>query len=1746
MTRVGTFEDATPQELNKPAKTINNTRESLELVGDTELDPEQLQQLDSFNPPTHQSANVCIHALFHKQAATHPEREAVSAWNGQFTFATLDRLSSCLASHILNLGVAIEEFVPVCSEKSRWYPVALLGVLKAGAAFVPLDPSHPTQRLEETYRAVAARVVIATKATVEKVEFADTIVVIDDDDDAAVPGGGSTTLHPEPEVPCTSTAYAVFTSGTSGKPKGVVIEHRSLSTSVLANSAALNIHEKTRVFQFASHAFDASLLDIFAPLVMGGCVCIPSEAERKNNLAEACRRLNCTWSFLTPSLTRVLEPEDLGTLQTLVIGGEALREGDIEKWMPRMQCISGYGPTECTIGCMATTLQPGVRPDPSDLGRGVGVNCWVVDPDNHDRLSPPGEVGELLLEGPMVARGYFNDPVRTGDVFISPPAWHKMLRPRGDRMYKTGDLVVFDAANSAIRYVARKDTQIKLHGQRLDTGEVEHHIRSMLPSAVDVVVDMIHLADETSASILVAFLVLKSNSTAEHVTKAEWLEEPTDDLSNDVEVLKAKLSDLVPEYMIPSAFLPLVSMPLTNNGKGDRKLLRILAATLTRHDLRRYSGNYAVENSRPSRPIERKLQILWSKVLEIPVDEIGLQDGFFALGGTSVAAMKLAGLARKEGLELDIADLYGHPALENMAIRVRTVSRGSASQPFSLVPASEDYKQIVTVAIKQCGLNHELEIEDVYPCTPLQEGLISLAAKRPGSYIGVFRYEMPAKVNTNRFQSAWDALVDAHPILRTRFIQTSNGKIYQAVIRRPVALDVSSLDGEGLRSAKGSLACELGQSWIRAHLHNTESALQLPVFTLTVHHALSDGWGLPILLRDLEAAYNGHTLEERPFSPLIEYIGRTTTEREAYWKGRFTDVQSASFPSLPSPAYIPKSTEMHPICIPVDHRVASDYTLADKLKLAWGIILSLYTETADVVFGLTVSGRGAPVLGVEDMTGPAIATIPLRLNLDPEMTVKNSLQQLREFCIAAMPYEHIGLQNLRRLSQGSSKACDFQSHVVIQPEETGSDWMFSRKQDRSETGAFSSYAITLICQQRPGSIEIEATFDPHIIPNVQMDRVLRQLRHIMQVLSAGSEEARLCELDTICPEDWSRLKQWNTALPETVDICAHEWIRKRSLAQPKAPAVCAWDGSFTYGEMEQISSEMAAYLQEQGVGPNVFIPLFFEKSCWTSIAMLAVMKAGGAFILLDDSHPVQRLRGICDDAEAPFVITSEKNSPRAGQIAKFSIILGNSHRSWPQGQTEPTILDSRVKPRNALYAVFTSGSTGKPKGAVMSHQSWCTSAKANSVALSLRPTSRVFQFAAYAFDISIADHLLTFVAGGCVCIPSAKDREGDLVQIISSLEANWACLTPSVARIIEPRNVPSLKTLVLAGEPIAPEDISTWSSAVHLLNLYGPAECAILTTLNQNVNNPSDPNNVGPPTSAVCWVVDTKSVDKLVPIGIVGELVVESPIVGYGYLNNPTKTAASFVAPEAHPPWLRRFRRTEAAHSRLYRTGDLVQYAEDGTLRFIGRKDTQIKLRGQRIELGEVEYHLRRSFPDAAEVVAEVVVPNGDRSHGRKQPILTAFIRPREQNPQKPGPSLLQAQIATALITLRASLPTYMIPTAFLCVDSFPLSKSRKLDRGQLRSMAAALPREAYLDTPTLQKRAPSSSAEEVLHRLFADTLKIDPPQFGVDHDFFGLGGDSILAMGLVARARARSVDFTVADLFAHPTVGALARQVTQ
>ncbi|OGE47196.1 hypothetical protein PENARI_c056G11661 [Penicillium arizonense] len=619
-----------------------------------------------------------------------------------------------------------------------------------------------------------------------------------------------------------------------------------------------------------------------------------------------------------------------------------------------------------------------------------------------------------------------------------------------------------------------------------------------------------------------------------------------------------------------------------------------------------------------------------------------------------------------------------------------------------------------------------------------------------------------------------------------------------------------------------------------------------------------------------------------------------------------------------------------------------------------------------------------------------------------------------------------------------------------------------------------------------------------------------------------------------------QLINWNAIIPQRVDRCIHHIIQERCESQPNAPAVCSWDGSLTYGELELFSFLFASQLVAVGVKPGDYVPLCFDKCRWTVVAMLAVMKIGSAFTLLDPQHPLERLSTICSQLSATTIIVSPYRRDLGTKLAPTVIELDEF--SFLGAPVE--LMDNSsylVGADNIAFVLFTSGSTGQPKAVVISHSAFATGTACLSASMQLERTSRVLQFASYAFDVSTSDHLLTLLVGGCICVPSESERQTDLSEVMSNLQVNWVCLTPSVARIVPPERCPTLKTLVLGGEAISKVDIDMWGPHVQLIGIYGPSECAVASRVQPEFGPSTKPVNIGKKGCVACWVVDPQDHNRLVPIGAEGELLLQGPTISCGYLNDPERTAVAFVS---KPQWAT-YVRPELG-TRWYKTGDLVRYEDDGSLLYCGRKDMQVKLRGQRVELGEIEHLLWQYFNGASGILADVATLMG------RTPVLVAFICCSVEK-QRTSPCELFLQptpefhenAKAALYSLHQSLPSYMVPSFIMNITCIPRSPTGKADRRSLREaigkLSVAQLRE-YCGQPP--KIFPTSEKEQTLQQLWADVLLLPPENIGCCDSWTSLGGDSLSAMKLVSYARERGFRLSVLDIFRHPTVAELASLV--
>ncbi|KAI1676716.1 Nonribosomal peptide synthetase [Pyrenophora tritici-repentis] len=621
---------------------------------------------------------------------------AISAWDGELTYNALAEMSQRLASHLVELGVGPEVLVPLCFEKSMWTIVAMLAVLKAGGAFVPIDPAQPKRRIEHIFERIETSVVLTSCLHSDMAQGCGRRVVVVDQTLMSSLESGKGQVVPPGKT--TATAYVMFTSGSTGEPKGVVVEHSAASTSCLAHGKMMNLGRGTRALQFSAHTFDFSLMEIFTTLMYGGCVCIPSDYDRTNNLADAITRLNVNMALLTPTVANLLEPTCVPSLKLMVLGGEAVEEKDIARWTGNVRLMNGYGPTECCILSNMHNIIP-YHSTPRTIGTAVGSISWVVDPNNHDELVPIGVAGELLIEGPILAREYLNDVEKTRAVFIDNPAW--LLRGttnwpgRQGRLYKTGDLVRYEPDGELV-YIGRKDGQVKIRGQRVELGEIEHHLRECMPTIQQTVVEVVTLAGD-SKTTLAAFLQLDDEGRSALVDAASDNNAAAAAVSHVVlpAETSAKLAQQLPGYMIPSIYFAVQEIPLTASGKTDRKRLREVGGSFSAQQLAEMQTLAQGQKRQPSTEAQRTMQQLWARALSIEPASIGLDDSFFQLGGDSIVAIKLVGEARTAGVNLSVADLFSYPTLDTLPVvfGVPKPIRRETS-PFVLLPSRLAISQV--------------------------------------------------------------------------------------------------------------------------------------------------------------------------------------------------------------------------------------------------------------------------------------------------------------------------------------------------------------------------------------------------------------------------------------------------------------------------------------------------------------------------------------------------------------------------------------------------------------------------------------------------------------------------------------------------------------------------------------------------------------------------------------------------------------------------------------------------------------------------------------------------------------------------------------------------------------------------------------------------------------------------------------------------------------------------------------------
>lgn len=973
-----------------------------DIVVTTQYDQEMMR-LWNENCPN--ASNLCMHELLERQARQTPTLQAIKAPDQNLNYQELEQLASDVAFHILEMNIPPGAIIPICIEKSSTMVVALVAILKAGAAYIPLDPSYPSARIRYILQEVKADVVFVSRATKGRFNNITDANIVSVDD--ILSEGRCIRLIP-PALPIVSpsdVAYVLFTSGSTGNPKGVVMEHSALSTTVISQGKVFGFNQGTRVLQYTNITFDTSIVEIFTTLAHGGCLCIPSEHDRVNRLTEIMNELQVEMAFLTPTVHSLIDLRQVPSLKTLALGGECLAQDNIKNAIDvGIRLINDYGPTETCVNVIVNNTIT-LSTSPNNIGHPRTGCAWILELDGGDRLAPLGCVGELVISGPTLARGYLNRQEKTNAVFIENPLWMN----HRSRAYKTGDLARFNGDGS-IQYLGRRDTQVKIHGQRVELGEIESKICQLRPD-LQVAVEFF---TEGKRSVLVAFTVDESSSSLTELLTTP----PFQEFTHYSREIATRLKDLLPVYMIPTLFIPITHLPITQSAKLDRKRLRKAFSDLSEDEIRGYYFQSNTEKLLPTTKTEETLQALWAKVLEFSdPSTIGLDDEFFELGGDSIAAIRLVAAAKREGLFLTVSDIFASPKLRQMSEALQNERKSDDLEilrPFSLLSGpglqNHHHGSLLDQICAESSMEKSL-IQDVYPATALQLSCLIEGQKWHKSYYSWFTLDIKGELDLRQLRHACQSVINHHPILRTIFHMDSSRGLQ--VVLKHNTIDFQSLqDNRGLDRIV--LICQdagppvaFSKPMVKFRVVSLDQKSHRLAIGLS--HAQYDGMCINLILDDIRTAYLHQPLPTRPnYSIFIRYALRANNEdAKNFWRTMLHDSTMTNLVSrsITSDRHLLQSREERQISI--SSFKPWGITFSTVLNAAWSLVLAHFCGKSDIVFGGLTSGRNAPIEGVEALVGLCMNILPIRVRLDQNWRYRDLLHYLRTQQAAMIPYETI-------------------------------------------------------------------------------------------------------------------------------------------------------------------------------------------------------------------------------------------------------------------------------------------------------------------------------------------------------------------------------------------------------------------------------------------------------------------------------------------------------------------------------------------------------------------------------------------------------------------------------------------------------------------------------------------------------------------------------------------------------------------
>jgi amino acid adenylation domain-containing protein len=1640
-----------------------------------------------------------IHELFAARARERPAAIAVASAREAISYGDLARRAGNLARQLAARGLGAEARVGLLSERGVDLVLAILGVLAAGAAYVPLDRDAPAARLAWILDDAGAALTLAAAGLRGRLTSWGGVVAgleeLTGKEPPATPGGGE-----RPPAGATvgvgNAAYVLYTSGSTGQPKGAVVAHAGLANLALAQIEAFGISPASRVLQLASAAFDASVSEWATALAAGATLVVAEKGEilPGGPLEATVARQQVSVLTLPPSVLAWVAEGGLAAVSTLVSAGEACPPELAARWSRGRLFLNAYGPTEATVCASIGGLAGGAV----TIGRPLAnTRAYVVDP--WLRPAPPGTPGELWLGGVGLARGYAGRPALTAERFVPDP----FGGGPGGRLYRTGDRARW-REEGALEYLGRIDDQVKIRGQRVEPGEVQAALAGH-PAVAQAVVAALR-GENAGETRLVAYVV------------------PRPGLTVDREELRVYLGARLPAAMVPVAWVVLGALPLLPSGKVDRRALPAPEVE-------------AGGGDRPPRTaVEEILAGIWCEVLGR--SRVGVDDDFFALGGHSLLATQVASRVRRRlGVDLELSRLFAAPSLGRLAAEIdRLLAGGSASAP----------------PIGRAARGAEA------PLSFAQQRLWFLEQLQPGSGA----YHAPAAVrfrgplDVAALARSLDEVVRRHEVLRTRFVE-SDGEVHQRIeAPRTGLLAVVDL---GERSAAEQEAEVLAGA--RRQRERPFDLVEGPllraallvlggdhhVLLVTLHHVVSDGWSVGVLVREIGALYAAFVAgRASPLPPLpIQYADYAIWQRDwlaggelarqlAYWRERLRGAALLELPlDRPRPVVVsPRGARERLRVLPGTARQLAELcrregvTLFMALAAAWLTVLwrgDGQGEAGEVVVGTPVANRNR--FELEELIGFFVNTLVLRTALDGAASVRDLLARVREGALGAYahqdaPFERVVEEVAPEREPGRTPLVQVMLTLQNAPGAAVAlpEIVVAGIDLPARTAQFE---LSLVLEEAADGIVGALTYATDLFDATTVRRLgERMVRAVEQ--SVARPEGRLREIDLLAAaERWQVVGEWSRSEQPYPASTVHEIFRAESAAHPDRVALIAGvagDEAVSYGELDRRSDRLGRYLERLGVGPEVPVALGLERGIESVAATLGVLKAGGAYVPLDTAYPMERLAWMLEDAAAAVVLTHSALLDRLPVTWAQTVCLDRESEeiaAFPAGPGG--LVGSAPSPDGLAYVMYTSGSTGRPRGVAVSHRAIVRLLRGGDLC-SLGLDEVLLHLAPETFDAAVFELWGALLNGGrCVLAPPGPLSGWELAELVARHGVTTAWLTSALFHAYldeDPRVVAGLRQLLIGGDVVSPGHVrraaATLPPEARLVNGYGPTEATTFSTrysVAARAATGLTSMPIGRPiASAQTYVLDGDLAPQ--PLGVAGELAIGGPGLARGYLNRPELTAERFVP---HP-----FAGPEEAGARLYRTGDRVRFRADGNLEFLGRRDEQVKIRGHRIEPGEIVAALE-AYPG---VRAAAVVAREDRP-GQKR--LVAYVVGED------GRELVAGELRAHL---GARLPEPLIPTAFVALAALPLSPHGKLDRDALPAPAVAA-LEGTL-------REPRDMVEARLLRLWRRALGTD--EVGITDSFFTLGGDSLVAVALAhAISRELAVPFGVAALFLHPTIEAQA-----